>query len=311
MNLSKPLKLILLGLFTLTLIVCLLGFLTAYIPSSMSERHTEDITTLYFQDTGYSPDTFVNTWSPSTQSFTLQSPLGHKIPVSYIRPTHDANNKTVVLVHWHESNHKTMYPMAEIFLDKGWNVVLYDQRAHGQNTAPTVTFGYLESQDLAQVVQFAKDQSEGHTVGVFGQSMGAATIAYYLGTEEAQQNLSFAIMDSPYSSMSDEITWEISKAIPPILAHGMTSLGSKFCQLLYGYSFEDVNMVTQVSSSATPTLIIHSKADQKCPYSMSQAIFEAIPHTSKKLVTYENSQHLFAFWDDRAKYQQELFGFIE
>lgn len=308
---NKKAKITFAILMVIIVIIGLMGFLIAYIPSRMSEKHTNDIVELYFQDTGYAMDTFNNRWGSATWEFEIESNLGHTIPVYYILSDNNYENKTVVLVHWHESNHTAMYPIAQVFLEKGWNVVLYDQRAHGKNTAHTVTFGYLESQDLTQVISLVKEKIGDKALGVLGQSMGASTIAYYLGSEDAKEKLTFAVMDSPYSGMYAEIAWEISKGKIPIMANGLTSVGSIWCEILYGYDFKIVDHVKQIKQSDTPTLIFHSKIDQKCPYYMAEDIFEAIPHKDKKLVSYENSEHLFSFWDEQERYVDELFSFIE
>ena len=312
MQINRKAKIIISTFFTaIIIIVCLIGFMIAYIPSKMQEKHTNDIVDLYFQDTGFNINSFNEDWQEQIQEFQIISDLGHSIPTYYIRQSKGYDNKTVILVHWHESNHVAMYPIAEVFLENGWNVVMYDQRAHGKNAAETVTFGYLESRDLAQVVSFTKDKCSNHVVGVLGQSMGASTISYYLGSEEAAENLSFAVIDCPYSGMYDEISWEISKGKAPVITNGLTLLGSTFCKALYGYSFDDVDIVEQIKNSNTPTLLMHSKIDQKCPFYMSENIFNAIPHNKKSFVIYENSDHLFSFWDEPERYAEETFSFLE
>ena len=291
------------------LLTCITGFLLAYLPSQMSEQHTNDIGDLYFQDTGYSVESFNSVWQDKIESFDMTAEDGHIIPVYYISANGDYENQTIILVHWHESNHEAMYPIAEVFLNKGWNVVLYDQRAHGKNTAKTVTFGYLESKDLLQVVEFVHGKANGKIIGALGQSMGAATIAYYSGTEHASENLDFAVIDSAFSGMYDEIYWEISQTrILP--ARALTVLGSGCCKLLYGYSFSDINIVNQMKSNSIPTLVIHSKADKKCPFSMGEALYDVIPHSNKMFVVFEEPAHLFSFWDEKEQYTYELFSFI-
>ncbi len=310
MQTNKKVKVFITVFLIVIIVTCIAGFLIAYIPSKMSEEHTNDIIDLYFQDTGFDINSFNSDWQEKIQEFEIISDLGHTIPIYYIAQNDRYDNKTVILVHWHESNHAAMYPIAELFLESGWNIVLYDQRAHGKNTAKTVTFGYLESLDLDQVVDFTKAKTDNNAVGVLGQSMGASTIAYYLGSDEAKENLSFAVIDSPYSGMYDEISWEISKGKVPIVASGLTSLGSAFCKALYGYSFKDVDIIERIKNNNTPTLLLHSKDDQKCPYYMAEDIFKAIPHDQKAFITYENSDHLFSFWDEPERYSDELFSYI-
>lgn len=308
MKINKKVKMLIIAFILGVFVICLTGSLVAYIPSRMSEKHTNDIIELYFEDTGYDIQVFDEKWQ--AQPFEITSDFGHEIPVYYLTSNSGYDNKTIILVHWHESNHIAMYPIAELFLDEGWNVVLYDQRAHGKNTAKTVTFGYMESNDLKQVVAFAKDKAGSNPVGVLGQSMGAATIGYYLGSDEAQEDLAFAVMDCPYSGMHDVIVGEISNGKAPLLANAAVSLGSTFCKAIYGYSFEDVNIAARVSNSNTPLLILHSKADQKCPYIMAEEIFQAIPHDNKMFISYESSEHLFSFWDEPDRYKAEIIGFI-
>ena len=51
--------------------------------------------------------------------------------------------------------------------------------------------------------------------------------------------------------------------------------------------------------------------DKVCPYYMAEAIFMAIPHDRKIVVTFEKSNHLAAFWDEPERYKEELFSFID
>lgn len=294
----------------LLVFVNLCGFLLAYIPSQMSEGHTYEIVDLYFKDTGYSLDSFKDKWGSKIEMYTLTSTQGHTIPVTYLVAKGDYENNTVILVHWHESNHAAMYPIAEKFLEKGWNVVLYDQRAHGNNTAGTVTFGYLESLDLQEVVDFTFQKSKGSVIGALGQSMGGATIAYYSGTEHAGKYLDFAVIDSAFSGMYGEICWELSKVKVPLPSKALTSLGSEFCNIIYGYRYSDVNIVKQIVKNSIPTLVMHSRRDNKCPYYMGEKIYAGIPHSNKRFIIFDNSEHLFAFWDEQKRYMDEVFLFI-
>jgi fermentation-respiration switch protein FrsA (DUF1100 family) len=241
--------------------------------------------------------------------YKLTSVLGHEIPVTYICANDNYENKTIILVHWHEANHEAMYPIAEMFLEKGWNVVLYDQRAHGQNTAKTVTFGLYESQDLQEVVDFTYQKSKGATIGALGQSMGAATIAYYSGTEHA--NINFAVIDSAFSGMYEEIYWEISQSQVPLPATLLTKLGSSACKLINGYRYSDISITEQIHLNRIPTLIMHSRQDGKCPYYMGEELYNSILHDNKQLITFENSEHLFSFWNEKEQYVLSVFSFID
>ena len=58
MQINKKVKLLFVILVIIVIVIGILGFLIAYIPSKMSEKHTNDIVDLYFQDTGYDINSF-------------------------------------------------------------------------------------------------------------------------------------------------------------------------------------------------------------------------------------------------------------
>lgn len=307
----KSIKIIYYTVTVLLVLICVCGFLLAFIPAQMSETHTNEIVEMYFDDAGYSVSEFTENWGAKAENYELASTQGYTIPVTYICANEDYKSDTIILVHWHEANHEAMYPIAEVFLNKGWNVVLYDQRAHGQNTAKTVTFGFFESQDLEQVVDFTYEKSKGATIGALGQSMGAATIAYYTGTEHASRYLDFAVVESAFSGMNEEICWEISKTKIPLPSTALTNLGSSFCRLIYGYRYSDINIAERIGSSSTPMLIMHSRQDNKCPYYMGEKLFNSIPHSNKEFIIFDDSKHLFPFWDEKERYIESVFSFID
>lgn len=290
----------------------LLGGLLVYIPSRMTKKHTDDISQLFLNDMNYDIKRFNTKYTSKLENIELKSKYGHTIPVTYICKSNSYDNKTVVLVHWHETNHTTMFPLAEFFLDNGFNVVLYDQRAHGKNTAPTVTFGLYEKDDLDDVVSLIKDKmTKDNTIGLLGQSMGASTVGNYIGSSHANENIDFAIVESPFSSMYDEIQWNIRKIIKiDFISNYLLWLGSTANNLFKGFYYEDADTVKSIQSTTIPTLVIHSKSDKVCPYYMGKEIYDTLPTKSKLMLTFEKEEHVQAFFTQKDKYKEEIMNFI-
>ncbi|GKX28059.1 alpha/beta hydrolase [Vallitalea longa] len=294
------------------LLIILVGFLLAFIPARMTKIHTDKIVKLYLNDMSYDIEDFHDKCYDMIQEDELITEDGHSIPIFYLLKENTYDNKTIVLVHWHESNHKAMYPIAEFFLEQDFNVVLYDARAHGDNTAKTVTFGYYEKEDLGTVIDYVNSKmTEDNIIGALGQSMGGATVGYYSGSNHGSENLDFAIIDSGYTSMYDEIGWQIDSFFIPMPTELLTKLGNLSNNQVYGYTYKNVSIVDAMKKSSIPTLIIHSEIDKKCPYYMGKELYEAIPHDNKRLVTFNNSKHLCAFWDEQAKYEEAIISFID
>ena len=93
------------------------------------------------------------------------------IPADYIYALGeegDKNNPTVILVHGLGGNRYTNYPLAEMFLQKGYNVLTYDQRSSNENTAQYTTFGYWEKYDLIDYIDYVYSHAPEQVIGIWG-----------------------------------------------------------------------------------------------------------------------------------------------
>jgi uncharacterized protein len=77
---------------------------------------------------------------------------------------------TVVYLHGVADNRGSSIGIAQHFLPRGFDVIAYDSRAHGESGGDACTYGYYEKQDLKQVL----DRVEARPVVLFGVSMGGA-----------------------------------------------------------------------------------------------------------------------------------------
>jgi uncharacterized protein len=78
--------------------------------------------------------------------------------------------------------------------EAGFNVLLFNWRAHGQSEGEVVTLGFNERYDLIAAVQFAKAQGA-ERIGVLGFSMGG-TVA--IDTAAIYEDINALVVDSPF-----------------------------------------------------------------------------------------------------------------
>lgn len=235
---------------------------------------------------------------------------GHVIPVTvlYADPDQaDKNRDTVILVHGLGGNRRTPFPIAAIFLENGFNVLTYDQRSSGENTAPHTTFGYLEKFDLIDAIRFVRAEAPSKKIGVWGESFGGATVGMALGETGIDQELAFVILDSPVA----EANWMIRKSMKEsgldgFLGSYFLSLGNLVTKLRLGFDYGDLYVPRAVENIQTPILIISSKADIVTPYFMSEEIYNAIRNDRKRLFTVDDSKHVEIFLDYPEAYRAEI-----
>lgn len=236
----------------------------------------------------------------------------HIIPADYITVNGNKNADTVIMVHGLGGNRVTVYPVAKMFLQNGYNVIAYDQRSSGENTAQYTTFGYLESHDVKDYVVYLKDNiDEDKKVGIWGTSFGGATVGIYLGSEEANENVDFVVLDCPVSDMSYMVYTEMEEMNTGLPLNFLMSMGDIATKMKLGFSYEDANVSNHISKTKVPVLVINSKADQLTPYFMGEDIYNSITHSNKEIFTVEDSQHADIFFDYPDEYENSIIKFIE
>ncbi len=236
----------------------------------------------------------------------------HMIPANYLSIDGDLQRKTVILAHGLNGNRLTGYPVAKMLLSHGYNILTYDQRDSGENQAEYMTCGFWESEDFKDCVDYVRARvGDSQVVGGWGSSIGGATIGYYLGTEDAEKNLDFAIFDCPVSDMATIIDVYLTRKEPWIPRGFKLKMGSLATQLRLGYSYKEANVCDYVRETTVPALIFNTKRDKITPYHMGLDLYKAMENNQKEIVTVEDSGHTDIYWDHPLMYERKMVQFIE
>ena len=113
-------------------------------------------------------------------------------------PTRD-RRQLIVLVHGMWSSWLEMAALGRDLHNRGFDVLLFDLRGHGQSDPSRLYLGRRERADIRAVMSWA--QNEGFTddrIGWLGYSMGGSTLLM-----EAARNpqIHVAVIDSPYGDL--------------------------------------------------------------------------------------------------------------
>lgn len=232
---------------------------------------------------------------------------GHMIPADYIYAEHSENSKnrkTVILVHGLGGNRYTNYPVAEMFLEQGYNVLTFDQRSSNENTAKYTTFGYWEKFDLIDYINYVKAQAPNEAVGIWGTSFGGATAGLAAGYEDTQSKINFLILDCPVSNMKWMVEEEIKKMDIGIPVSYMTWCGNLVNKLKLGFTYDEADVCRAVSGLDIPVLIINSRADTVTPYFMGKDLYDSFQGENKMILTFSDSEHTEMWLDDNSGYRE-------
>ncbi len=159
--------------------------------------------------------------------------------------------------------------------EAGRNVLLIDERCHGNSEGHTITFGILEREDVLKWIRYANKRFGNVPIMLSGVSMGAATVL--MASEmNLPKNVKGILADCPYDAPSNIIKKVLGTdmGMPVKLVYPLILLGGK----IYGkFNLEAASPVKAVKNSKVPILLIHGDDDRFVPYEMSCNIHKAAP----------------------------------
>jgi pimeloyl-ACP methyl ester carboxylesterase len=88
------------------------------------------------------------------------------------------NNKVVIFCHGLTNNRWSLFYTMHLALQRGYQVVSYDARNHGLSGQSFTTLGQIEAYDLQDIIEYVKKKYQPEKIGLYGFSMGAATIIF-------------------------------------------------------------------------------------------------------------------------------------
>ena len=187
--------------------------------------------------------------------YTVVSYDGYVIPVQFLKNP-DPTDKYMLITHGHTDNHYGMLKYTKMYLDFGFNVILYDLRAHGENVKTICTFSIREAKDLDVIIKDCRERYPDMKVfGIHGESLGAATTVAVLKYKPA---VDFAVSDCGFAEIIPVMQGGLRGMHLPAFMVYPASLVSR---IIYGYSFKDMRPIDSLKDNEIPILFIHGADD--------------------------------------------------
>jgi len=236
----------------------------------------------------------------------IRSPYGYSLYGWFVPAEGGTTRRTVVFSHGVTSSLAGMLKYADIFRRRGFNALLYDHRRHGRSGGKHTTYGYYEKRDLGAAVDWVYGRfGPDAVVGVFGESMGAATALQLAAIDD---RLDFVVADCPYSDLAEQLAHRLKAdyRLPPFPLLALTSL---WCKLRAGFYIRDVSPIRDLAGIRAPVLLIHGDADDFVPMRMSAAMYERFPG-SKSLYLAPGAAHAESWQRHREEYERKVEQFL-
>ena len=215
---------------------------------------------------------------------------GHLLTCKYPR-------RLIIAFHgWRSTWSRDFGAVAAFWLENHCNVLLAEQRAHGDSQGDYLGFGLLERSDCRQWALWADSQNFGLPIYLAGVSMGATTVLMAAGLD-MPESVRGILADCGFTSPRDIVvhvarrnlhmnyTWLRSRVID-------RSFRKKIHMTTDSYS-----TLTAMKQTDLPVLFIHGTEDRFVPIEMTYRNYLACA-APKRLVVVPGAGHAMSFYAD-------------
>jgi fermentation-respiration switch protein FrsA (DUF1100 family) len=230
------------------------------------------------------------------QSVDLITSDGVRLSAWYTPPRKGA---VILLAHGYGDNRPEW--IHALLAKKGYGVLAWDARAHGESDGEISTIGYLEVLDVRAALDFALAQPGVEHVGAWGGSMGGATL---IRAAAAFPEIEALFIDSSFASLDDEMDFLIPYPV-------LNPLAKALAEIRTGIDLRDIDPLRDIARiSPRPVYSVHGTGDTVAPPDAGRKLYEAA-REPRFLWEAENVQHMMIYLDNPRRYQRRLLGFFD
>ena len=187
---------------------------------------------------------------------------------------HQQKAPAVIICHGVGANKSDFTELAVLLSRRGYWVLQFDFRAHGESEGWRTSLGYHEQKDVAAAHAFlrARPEVDGNRVGIYGFSLGGATA---IMSAARTGGFGAVVSDSAFTSLSDQARSAITGFyhLPSFPFYYLSIFGY---QLYFQTGVKQVDPERVVGKlSPIPVLIIAGEGDRLIPAENGRRLYQA------------------------------------
>ena len=223
------------------------------------------------------------------ESILLDTPDGLALSALYV-PATTAPRGNLVILHGKDSAKEVYLEYLQHLAPFGYNVLLYDARAHGRSGGEFTTFGYHERHDVHLAVARLRYLGGQHLpTGVFGHSMGGAVALQAMAATAS--DVDFGIVESTFADLG-EITHHYARSLTGLpLPRWSVDLLLDRAEKTALFKHRDVSPLTCAALVTQPVLIVHGERDLSIDVDNGRRLYAALASAQKELYIVPGAGH--------------------
>ena len=218
----------------------------------------------------------------------------------------DPSMPVIIFVHGLNRSRLELLERAADANRRGYGVLLFDLRNHGQSGKAFTTIGVFESRDVCAASAWLRNNASGRPDILWGVSMGASSAI--LAARQCP-GFSAIISDSSFLSFRDTVGHHLTLffRLPPFPIANMIVALTAF---RVGFNPDDGDVEAAIRQLNIPILFISSTADRRMPPALAEQMFKESPNPDKELLMIPGATHGEAFSRDRDTYLNSVYRFL-
>lgn len=217
------------------------------------------------------------------------------------------SGKTVILSHGYGGSYFEMQPYCKFFVEKNFNVLVVDNRAHGESEGRCIGFGWYDRLDLLDWIDFVNQNLENQKILLFGVSMGATAVCC-ASSENLPSNVEGIISDCAFANGEKQVRAVVKKKIK--LGNILVRLFTSYLKRVYSFDMAMVDAIKQVKNTKVPILYIHGSADDFVPVQNLYDLYDATPEGFRDKYIVEDAGHALSYKSAGVMYEHKINTFL-
>ena len=238
------------------------------------------------------------------KDYTINSYDDYLLNVQFVKNPKDTD-KYVILTHGYTDNRIGTLKYMKIYLDRGYNCIIWDLRGHGLNRKTYTTYSIRESKDLLMLIKDTKKRyGENIHLGLHGESLGSATSVAVL---QYKPQVEFAVLDCGFADIENVLRLAMKNAKMPGAVFEAASAAN---QVIHGNSFYEMRPIDALNTNTVPLCFIHGAADDFIIPDNSKRMAAATKGYSEVHLI-DGAGHAGSVLADPEKYREYVNGFLD
>jgi alpha-beta hydrolase superfamily lysophospholipase len=186
---------------------------------------------------------------------------------------------TIIYLHGVADNRGSASSIIQRYTAKGFDVIAYDSRAHGDSEGSICTYGYFEKDDLRRIV----DLIEHRPIVLMGNSLGAAVA---IQAAAGDTRIAAVVAAETFS----DLRTVASERAPWVLTDDIMARAFQLAEQSGRFEVDAVSPERAARKIHAPVLLIHGTDDRETPASHSQRVMSALAGP-KRLILVDGAGH--------------------